>query len=1117
MIERRFRHITRLATAGALLAVALAPARAALAQDKAPTPEQIEFFEKKIRPVLVEKCYACHSHQAKKLKAEYYTDSRDALRKGGESGEAAVVPGDVSKSPLIKMIQRTDPDAAMPPKEKDALTPEQVKDFEEWVKQGAPDPRNEAEKSEPGKKSAHAGVFPGAEEHWAFKKPVEPVVPAVKDASRAKNPIDAFVLATLESKNMTPAPQADKQTLIRRAYFDLVGLPPTADEVAAFEADASPEAFAKVVDRLLASPHYGERWGRYWLDIARYSDTKGYVFEQERRFPYAYTYRDYVIRAFNEDLPYDQFLIQQIAADKLDLGADKRPLAAMGFLTVGRRFLENPQDIIDDRIDVVTRGTMALTVQCARCHDHKYDPIPTEDYYSLYGVFSSSVEPQQLPSIGGSEQTSASLAFEKELQAREAAVDSFLTQKSNDVLNGLRSATVVADYLMLAQFPGTPAGTLEVNKRVVIRWSEFLGTSKAGHDPIFAPWQAYAAIAPGEFTAKAPAVTEQLFSTPDPTKPINPVVIEMFRGKSTPASMREVADRFAQLFAAESAEQPHGDADKEALRLVLHGPFSPLYAAGDQRMRFLPREDRAQFNELRKKADELRVTDPGAPPAAMVLNDSPTPGDAPILKRGNAGTPGDVAPRRFLKCLSGPDRKSFTDGSGRLELARAIASPENPLTARVMVNRVWMNHFGAGLVRTPSDFGVRCDPPVHPQLLDWLAIRFVEGGWSVKKLHRLIMLSATWQQASDSPGEATYASADPENTLLWRHNRRRMDFESVRDSFLAVANQLDVTPGGRLVDVTDLATNRRTIYGYIDRQNLPGMFRTFDFASPDTHSPGRFFTTVPQQALFMMNSPFVERASQQVAARKDVADEPDVSKRVNRLYHTLFGRTPSAEEAADGVAFVNEEQSQAIASATPWRYGSGKYDPTSDHVIDFKPLTRFVVDHWQPASGATLSDLNRQSAALSAVGGHPGVDANSSVIRRWIAREDGTVTVSGTVAHSGEKGDGILARIVSSRSGQIGSWTVQRISAATNLNNIPVKKGDILDFIVECRADNEFDSFTWSPNLRLAGVQIAAAGSEGVIESDAQRDFAATSATAMSPWEKYAQVLLMSNEFVFVD
>jgi hypothetical protein len=1129
MMIRRQQHGTRcvaglVLTAGAIALVAalFAPARVARAADdaKEPAAEQVEMFEKKIRPVLVEKCYSCHSHQAKKLKGEYYTDSRDAIRKGGESGKPAIVPGDPDKSPLIAMIRRTDPDEAMPPKEKDALTKEQIKDFEDWVKAGAPDPRKEANKSAPGKPSASAQNLKNpanAQQHWAFRKPVESSAPSVKNARWVRSPIDAFVIAKLESKDLTPAPQADKHTLIRRAYFDLIGLPPTAEEVAAFEADQSADAFAKVVDHLLASPRYGERWGRYWLDVARYADTKGYVFEQERKFPYSYTYRDYVIRAFNEDLPYDQFLIQQLAADKLDLGADKRPLAAMGFLTLGRRFLENQADIIDDRIDVVTRGTMGLTVQCARCHDHKYDPIPTADYYSLYGIFASSVEPKDLPTIGSSEQNSASLAFDKELKTRAAAVESFLADKTTAALKGLRTAKVVADCLIAAQTPDAVPETLELNKKVVARWAEFLAPSKAGHDPIFTPWHAYAAIPAAEFAAKAPAVTEQLFAKRDEAKPIHPLVAEMFRDKP-PTSLRDVADRYGKLLADNSAEQAHADADKEALRMVLHGLYSPLHATGDQRFRFLRRDDRTAYNNLKKKVDELKANDPGAPPAAMVLNDSPTPNDTPIFKRGNPGLPGEVVPRRFLAALSTGERKPFRDGSGRLELAKAIASKDNPLTARVMVNRVWMEHFGAGLVRTPSDFGVRSDPPANPELLDYLAVRFMNDGWSLKKLHRQIMLSATWQQASDHPQAAQYANVDAENTLLWKQNRRRMDFEAMRDTLLKVAGTLDDAMGGRAVDITDAANNRRTVYGFIDRQNLPGVFRTFDFASPDTHSPGRFFTTVPQQALFMMNSPFIERASRQVVARKDVAPaDAEAGARIARLYQTLFGRSPSAEETSDAVAFVSGEQVQAVVGATPWRYGYGRYDASSDRVVEFTPLGAFNAGQLGIPPEQVSANPQLKWATLTATGGHPGTGAASAVIRRWVAPADGVAVVSGTVSHQLQNSDGVLARVVASGTGQVTSVAVQRMDVTTNITGVNVKKGDTIDFVVESRATTDFDSFTWSPNVKLTPPNATVAGGVGVVESDAQRDFAGASSTAMSPWEKYAQVLLLSNEFAFVD
>jgi cytochrome c553 len=355
-----------------------------------PDPAGFEFFEKKIRPTLVDNCYKCHSRQSEKVKGGLLLDTHEALLKGGDSGPA-IVPGQPDKSLLIKAVRYINEDLQMPPKGK-KLSGEQIADLEAWVKMGAPDPRTEQGQNLQSKGQSSA--------HWAFQPIQTPPIPVVKNKKWGKTPMDAFILAKLEERKLNPSPQADKRTLIRRATFDLIGLPPTPKEVEDFLADKGADAFVKVVDRLLASPHYGERWGRHWLDVARYADTKGYVFEEERRYAYSYTYRDYVIRALNEDLPYDQFLIQQIAADLLPQGEDKRPLAALGFLTLGRRFLNNIHDIIDDRIDVVARGTMALTVACARCHDHKYDPIPTKDYYSLYGVFASCTEPAEKPLLG---------------------------------------------------------------------------------------------------------------------------------------------------------------------------------------------------------------------------------------------------------------------------------------------------------------------------------------------------------------------------------------------------------------------------------------------------------------------------------------------------------------------------------------------------------------------------------------------------------------------------------------------------------------------------------------------------------------------------------------------
>src|SRR6266487_2111 len=407
-----------------------------LADGAGPQTKDFDFFEKRIRPVLVDRCYKCHSASAEKVKGGLLLDSREGMLKGGESGKPAIATGDAERSRLIEAIRYVNDDLQMPPKKAGGrLSDEQITDFIAWINLGAPDPRTgkaEVRKSE-------------TKKIWSFQPPQEPSVPKVKNTRWPQTPIDHFILAALEEKGLQPSPPTDKRTLIRRATYDLTGLPPTRAEVEAFLKDNLPEAFARVVDRLLSSPRYGERWGRYWLDVARYSDTKGYVFEEERRYAYAYTYRDYVIGAFNQDLPFDQFLIEQLAADQLDLGPDKRALAALGFLTLGRRFLNNQPDIIDDRIDVVSRGMMGLTVTCARCHDHKYDPIPTKDYYSLYGVFASCNEPNDKPLLGTTALPQKYPEYLAEREKRETELKKFREEKETEARAKLRSQ--VGDYL----------------------------------------------------------------------------------------------------------------------------------------------------------------------------------------------------------------------------------------------------------------------------------------------------------------------------------------------------------------------------------------------------------------------------------------------------------------------------------------------------------------------------------------------------------------------------------------------------------------------------------------------------------------------------------------------
>ena len=885
-----------------------------LGASASPTVEQSEFFEAKIRPIFTDHCYSCHSDKAEKVKGGLRLDTPEGLLKGGNDG-AVIVPGDPDSSLLIKAVRYQDPELQMPPKDK-KLSADQIASLEAWVKMGAPDPRTS------GGPKPLTDIAEARARHWAFQPVKKPRVPEVKKKRWVQTPVDAFVLVKLEQKHLQPAPSADRRTLIRRVTFDLLGLPPTPEEVEAFIKEKRPDAYAQLVDRLLASPHYGERWGRYWLDVARFADTRGYLAGgEERRYAFSYTYRDYVIRAFNEDKPYDQFLIEQIAADRLPLGEDKRALAALGFLTLGRRFLNNQNDIIDDRIDVVTRGTLGLTVTCARCHDHKFDPIPTRDYYALHGVFASSEEPSERPLLGPLRDSPEYQDFlkhradiEKEIaEFEEKEIAKFLTdlrQSIGDYLLAARDVAKLADQTKFDTF----AGDRKTLPAVLRRWTADLDTRRKNPGPIFTPWFELSALPDGEFATNAAPLLAKFVS--DPTG-INPVVAKALTN-AAPVSARQVADVYTKLFkdvetdwqamlAAAKEQSPAPtqlpDASREGLRQVLYTTNAPANPSNAEVRQLHARRIGEGAAPLRNKIEALNWTQPGAPLRAMAMADRPNPQNSHVAKRGNPSNPGDEVPRRFLEVLSTPSSAPFTNGSGRLDLARAIANPDNPLTARVFVNRVWLQHFGEGLVGTPGDFGVRTEAPVQRELLDFLAALFMENGWSTKTLHRSILLSATYQQSSAS--NLTSAKADPDNRYLHHMNRRRLDFEALRDTLLAVSGKLDLKVGGLPVDiVTEPFSTRRTVYGLIDRQNLPGLFRTFDFANPDVSSQRRFHTTVPQQALFMLNSPFVIEQARELVRRDEVKRVENRAAKIRALHLLVWQRPAERDEVRLAEQFV---------------------------------------------------------------------------------------------------------------------------------------------------------------------------------------------------------------------
>ena len=910
------------------------------------SPEAIDFFESRVRPILVDHCIKCHG--SKKQSSNLRLDSREAALKGGDSGPS-LVPSNPEGSLLIQAVARTHEELKMPP---DGKLPESsIAIIRQWVALGAPWSAVTRKGAPSTRIEGHGPSVP----HWSFRPVESPSLPPVKDQNWAQAAVDAFILARLEAAGMTPSKRADSRTLIRRATIDLWGIPPTAEEIAAFERDRAPDAFARLVDRLLAAPRYGERWGRHWLDVARYADTKGYVFTQDRHYPYAYTYRDYVIRALNADLPFDQFVVQQLAADQLPRGEDPRALAAMGFLTVGRRFLLDQNEIIDDRIDVVSRGLLGLTVTCARCHDHKFDPIPSEDYYSLYGVFASSIEPAELPLLQKIESSPGFADFERKLNAAKKARDDFLAARRDEVLGDLTARFSV--YLKAAydlDLDGRSrrlderAGADKLNARrlrgLIGLWKRYVESSPKEADAVLGVWRSFSALPQNEFAARAKALHRDLTHPKGPKEaPIHPLVVRAVLG-GPPNSKGDVVARYVALFGEletrlkDQKTRPSGtsrlEPEWESLRKALFGPNGPLAISVENAQMFLDQSQRGRLDRLNGAIERVNATHPAAPARAMVMNDAQELYDPHVFLRGNPGRPGPAVPRRFLRLLSRKDRSPFQKGSGRLELARAIADARNPLTARVLVNRVWQWHFGKGLVTTPSDFGVRSDPPSHPELLDYLASEFIASGWSIKSLHRRIMLSSTYQQRSDlRPAEL---ERDPENRLLWRFNRQRLDFEAMRDSLLAVSGALDPTIGGPATAITEPPFSaRRTIYGFIDRQNLDGLYRAFDFAVPDATSPRRFVTTVPQQALFLMNSPFLHEQSRRLAAvvvandgqADSSTNSADPADGVRKLYLRALGRQPAADELTLGIEFLQRQTAANATELDKWKglpSGNGK-------------------------------------------------------------------------------------------------------------------------------------------------------------------------------------------------
>jgi hypothetical protein len=1052
-------------------------------------PASVEFFETKIRPVLAERCYACHSTKAKKVRGGLRLDTRETILQGGDSGPA-LVPGQPDKSLLIKAIRYDDPALQMPPKRR--LSAPEVADFETWVKRGAPVPRTRTADKPAADK----------DKHWAFQAPKAPPLPEVRHKEWVQNPIDRFILARLEAKGLTPAEPADKRTLLRRVSYDLIGLPPTPEEMDAFLADQSSDAFAKVVDRLLASPRYGERWGRHWLDLVRYTDD----------FDETWRYRDWVVKAFNDDLPYNHFIVSQIAGDRLPAPSpgevNTDGIVATTLLSIGpwggidRK--KRMADIVDDQVDTVGRSFLGLTLACARCHDHKFDPLSSADYYGLAGIFYSSrvisdtvylshqTPRLRIPLVPPAEVEKhrrhmarvreMEKKLEREVEARYAAFARSLLPQS-------------AQYLLAAwEYQNRPADQANVSteewakKRklrpfALAQWIDYLGGSRLGESHLLdrpvrdydgepgvhvwgasaerpwwgvnstekevpietwllpprtvsmnpgveggaaawkSPFAGRVRIAgrltdadphdgsgvawvidqtgsggkrelssgtlpnggsrtlaegrnpdrltsvavkpgdvislgmwlasgdahyditnveftitrldgPGEWNLKRDVMDNLLEGNPHRDSQGNAGVWAFYNLAGSNRKQRMPAvdaalEAWHQAVAAIAAGKLDWAGLEKAAREFQHavekgGPDGPLAwdLTGIRSPFWVNQRDDAQYlsaearDVLAKRAAEVEQLKNSAPPLPCAhgaqeggVRFSLFPGfqDVRIHVRGSYERLGKRVPRHFPKALAGDHQPPIQSGSGRLELARWIASADNPLTARVMVNRIWQHHFGEGIVRTPSNFGKLGTPPTHPELLDYLATQFVASGWSVKAMHRMVLLSAAYRQSSKVRPESL--RLDPNNLLFGRMNRRRLEAEALRDGLLSVCGCLDLRAGGPADG--DAQSTRRMLYLRNSRSDHSGFGTIFDAADASIQVEKRTVSTVAPQALFLMNSPLIAEKVGSLIQRPEIAGKKKVEERIQALYRLLFNRRATAEEMTVGRRFIESLTDQS--------------------------------------------------------------------------------------------------------------------------------------------------------------------------------------------------------------
>ena len=919
-------------------------------------------FEQNIWPIFRAHCFDCHGAAAE-LKGQLDLRLVRFQLKGGASGPA-ITPGDIAGSYLLDRIESGE----MPPGEA-KVTPQEKDILRRWIAQGAKTARPEPTELAPG-----LGITPEERRYWAFQPIQRPATPSVKAADRVVTPIDAFILQKLESHNLTMSPPADRATLIRRACFDLTGLPPTIEQVQAFVADPSSGAWERLIDDLLQSPHYGERWGRHWLDVAGYADSDGVSNDDPVR-PYAYKYRDYVIRSFNADKPFDQFLMEQLAGDELvppphvNLTPDQiDKLVATGFLRMaadgtssgGTDAALASNQTVADTIKIVSTSLYGLSVGCAQCHDHRYDPIPQADYFALRSI----LEP--------------ALDVNHWRNPRQRVVSLFTDAdraKSAEIENEAKPVIAERD---------------EKQQKYI--------------DAAF---------------------TKELEKHPEDLRDA------LRRAFYTPADKRT----------------------PEQQTLLKERPSANITPG------VLYQYDAAAAEELKKLGEKIEEIRRKKPVEDFISPLTEVPGTAPVAKlfyRGDYRQPqAEVAPAD-LQIATGPEtRKTFeaddpavpTSGR-RLAWAKWLTSGQHPLLGRVLANRIWMHHFGRGIVATPGEFGRLGELPTHPELLDWLASEFASNGWSFKKLHKTIMLSSVYQQGSQRTAEQD--AVDSDNRLYGRMSVKRLEAEAIRDRLLAVSGVLDRTTFGPPVPIAPddagqiVVTNdvpRRSLYLQVRRTQPVAMLTTFDAPVMDINCERRPSSTVAGQSLMLMNSQQVLKAARQLAERlrKETTESP--------------------------VTIPLELQKRLQLAQSPWSYGTGRFDTETQRVAKFTTLPYWTGSQWQ--GGTNLPDATIGWALLHAGGGHTGDNPDYAVVRRFIAPTSGVYSLRGTLNHPSENGDGVRGRVVSSRTGMLASWTAKTISVDTAALNFQLEAGDALDLIVDCNGTVTSDSFSWTALIEL--------------------------------------------------